>query len=904
MIAILIPALCLCLGIYAAQNPNVQSVGYGLSTHLIPRQPAQKSSQLTIGPEAQIDRVIVKLVSGARGRLSGGEIYSLGGKDLKEFNNIITNHSRGAVKRLTAKSPEEVERRTFLLENSVGRQLADINNYFSVAVSSAAEAENLINHLNRLPEVEIAYAEPRPAFAIDIDPPTPHFDSLQLYLRPAPEGIDADYSRTVTGGDGSGVRIVDVEGNWKFDHEDLETAADGLIAGDLIDDQNWRNHGTAVIGIMIGGDNGYGVTGIVPNAEIGMVSIGGLGTTEAILLAVDSMEAGDILLMGLHAPGPQYDFQPRDDQMGYVCMEYWQANFDAFQLAWAKGIIVVEAAGNGFEDLDDPIYENLFDTTYRNSHAIMVGAGAPPSGNYGIDRAKMDFSNYGERLNLQGYGQEVVTTGYGFLFTGAGDERQYYTSVFNGTSAAAPMVAGAVAALQGIYQVRYNDALLDADRVRDVLRATGSPQEPSAWMNIGPRPNLKAADSALAPPPNLSLDPAYFDTTVDVGTQISIHFDMNNLAADITFEYSINALDSLAKDPIGDWLQVVNPTGVVSPLSFETIEVILDASVIEDRSQIYKGLIEISYGEQGGPLDLEAVVPVFVTVPCYDTTYIVITSSDPGGPEFDWIDITSIGVEIPPHAWYNDLVSEEIMDDGTAGPFFMAFDFPFYDSIHHNLFIGANGGISFTDTNVNVQGYHDAVPIPNPPFATFVAPFWCDLNLDTASGGHGTVYYYRNTPDSFIIAFHDVAPYVFPSDSTITFEVILTRNGNIKFQYLSVGDSGIQDSAVIGVSEFDCRADPHVLEGNPVENIVDDSMAVLFDYAYIIWEMSGDANGDGDANVGDAVFMINWIFNGGLAPWSMQEADANCDGDPNVGDVVYIINYVFSSGPEPCWYEL
>lgn len=61
----------------------------------------------------------------------------------------------------------------------------------------------------------------------------------------------------------------------------------------------------------------------------------------------------------------------------------------------------------------------------------------------------------------------------------------------------------------------------------------------------------------------------------------------------------------------------------------------------------------------------------------------------------------------------------------------------------------------------------------------------------------------------------------------------------------------------------------------------------------------GDANGDGQINIADAVFLINFIFNAGAAPEPLESGDANCDGNPNVGDAVYLINYVFSGGPEP-----
>ena len=61
----------------------------------------------------------------------------------------------------------------------------------------------------------------------------------------------------------------------------------------------------------------------------------------------------------------------------------------------------------------------------------------------------------------------------------------------------------------------------------------------------------------------------------------------------------------------------------------------------------------------------------------------------------------------------------------------------------------------------------------------------------------------------------------------------------------------------------------------------------------------GDANGDGSVNVGDAVFLINYVFKSGPAPDPLCTGDANGDDSINVGDAVYLINYVFKSGPPP-----
>ena len=62
----------------------------------------------------------------------------------------------------------------------------------------------------------------------------------------------------------------------------------------------------------------------------------------------------------------------------------------------------------------------------------------------------------------------------------------------------------------------------------------------------------------------------------------------------------------------------------------------------------------------------------------------------------------------------------------------------------------------------------------------------------------------------------------------------------------------------------------------------------------------GDANGDGIANIADAIYMINGVFKCGPTPDPIESGDANCDGTYNVGDAVYMIYYVFRDGAPPC----
>ena len=67
-------------------------------------------------------------------------------------------------------------------------------------------------------------------------------------------------------------------------------------------------------------------------------------------------------------------------------------------------------------------------------------------------------------------------------------------------------------------------------------------------------------------------------------------------------------------------------------------------------------------------------------------------------------------------------------------------------------------------------------------------------------------------------------------------------------------------------------------------------------YPFIV----GDANGDRIIDVGDVVYLINYLFKNGPVPNPLQAGDATCDGNVDVGDVVYLINYLFKGGFPPC----
>lgn len=399
---------------------------------------------------------------------------------------------------------------------------AEFLNYFAVR-GIGNELEALADRLRGDDAVEAAYVKPPaeppiapPVVLADIaarrleDAPavTPNFEARQGYLDDAPQGVNARWAWTQPGGRGAGVRIVDVEGAWRFTHEDLLANQGGVIGNAASQDIGWRNHGTAVAGEISGDVNPFGITGIAADAAIRAVSVFDAGSAAAIRTAADALTAGDIILLELHRPGPRYNFQNRSDQAGYIAIEWWPDDWAAIRYAIGRGVIVVGAAGNGAENLDAPLYDTRpadFPASWSNpfrggavdSGAILVGAGAPPPGFHGRDhgpaRSRLAFSNYGSRVDAQGWGLEVTSTGYGDLQGGA-DEDYWYTDTFSGTSSASPIVVGSVASYQGLAAAAAGPETPAEVRAR--LRATGSPQVDApgrpATQRIGNLPDIKA----------------------------------------------------------------------------------------------------------------------------------------------------------------------------------------------------------------------------------------------------------------------------------------------------------------------------------------------------------------------------------------------------------------------------
>ncbi len=305
----------------------------------------------------------------------------------------------------------------------------------------------------------------------DILPQTANFVGRQKYRGPNP-GMNINHA-WLHGGRGDGVRISNCEYAFDFSHEDLAGLGIKRFGTPHSKANQYKDHGTAMMGILAAGENGYGITGLVPNAQVQFFTEypqSGWDRPATISKAIDRSRAGDVILLEMQT----HDFEPA---------EVSASVFQLTRMATKAGIIVVAAGGNGSLNLDGPQY-----AFYRNrgdSGAIVVGGGTPDK------RHIYAFSgNVGRRLNLQGWAQGVVSTGRGDLAKVGGDTRQSYTKIANGTSSASALVAGAVASLQSVVLKKYRYRM-SPKQIRDLMVATGTPQ--GAGVRIGKHPDLAAA---------------------------------------------------------------------------------------------------------------------------------------------------------------------------------------------------------------------------------------------------------------------------------------------------------------------------------------------------------------------------------------------------------------------------
>lgn len=469
---------------------------------------AKRAAGVPVAEHESRSLLHLKFVEGSGARLRNGRLVGAAGLDLAAVEKILGAGSVGTVERMFRRDEQALAERSRLAAERSGRQQADLNLWYLVRLKPGVDTVEVLDGLNALPFVETAYPAP-----LAPPPPAPDFQDDQGYRKPANDGINADYARGVRGGTGANVRVLDIEYSWNQNHEDLSkirASNNPRVNNGTPYEPFDPEHGTAIVGVLSGDNNqtgtSGGVLGLVPDSRIHLTNVSRTDPNPpfnvwdmagALDVAIDALWAGDVILIEQVAWG--YPECLPYFENGLVPVEFVKAYHDLIVAATSLGIIVVETAGNNARNFDLACFDQW--RGWGDSGAIMVGAGeAPGCTEPGRERARLINegsweSNYGSRVDLQGWGECIVTAGwYGDLTPGA-DPNGYYSAMFGGTSGAGAIVAGAAASLYSV--AKHRGLTPSPGEVRTILRNTATAQQRPDLGLIGGLPNLQQAINTL-----------------------------------------------------------------------------------------------------------------------------------------------------------------------------------------------------------------------------------------------------------------------------------------------------------------------------------------------------------------------------------------------------------------------
>ncbi|TKK30007.1 hypothetical protein PspCFBP13528_16895 [Pseudomonas sp. CFBP13528] len=356
------------------------------------------------------------------------------------------------------------------------------------------QAQQLASRIRQDPHVEMAEFEPivdgmqgdnGSPVALDNDKDIPDYTGRQYYLqgeRPvAPYrigGVNAVQAWQTLGGKGQGMRVISTElDHWSYEHVDLPPPYTELY--DPINPAPVGAHDSASAGVIASRENAFGTTGLVPHAQLGYLQWGVARLAEMAARLQD----GDVMQLGVHYLYADDAFAP--DVCTSNCYMPLEAN-DLVRdtiayLTEEKGVHVVLAAANGNIDLDHPYFRGRYNRNIFDSGSIFAGA---VNSNTGL---RSYFSQYGSRVDLFSWGDSVTTTTWN-----RANPTSAYTHAYSGTSSANPIIAGAVASLQGVARAQ-KLGNISPKELRHILVATGHPPSDGNRTTIGVQPDLGAA---------------------------------------------------------------------------------------------------------------------------------------------------------------------------------------------------------------------------------------------------------------------------------------------------------------------------------------------------------------------------------------------------------------------------
>jgi len=164
--------------------------------------------------------------------------------------------------------------------------------------------------------------------------------------------------------------------------------------------------------------------------------------------------------------------------------------------------------------------------------------------------------------------------------------------------------------------------------------------------------------------------------------------------------------------------------------------------------------------------------------------YVAKDSNEPGGPSFQWIDISTIGTQVT-----------GLGDDNIVGPFDIGFPFHYYWYDVNSFYVGSNGYLRFSGGG---QLSHPFASIPNPLPPNNVV---CFYTADFDPSSSGTVYYWTNYSDTLIVSFVNVPAWSTggPTGSH-SFQVVLSMaDTSITFNYGAQVGGFYDNAGMVGI---------------------------------------------------------------------------------------------------------
>ncbi|MFJ5745384.1 putative mucin/carbohydrate-binding domain-containing protein [Bacillus cereus] len=466
------------------QNDSIHNKVYAESYNVTYKERDSQEERLIVKFKNQID---LPYEDGIEKRIKNGDYDNNLKKLFSENTELTLNRLFSSV------NPIEIQKLSVQSKSVANESANNLLNYYIVQAPNNIEIELLLKKFETSPLVEEAYIQEKQILTppeiqlpnLSVNPyDDPRFKN-QGYLEAAPKGINASHAWSIKGGDGKDTTFVDMEYGWLLNHEDLVNKNIKLMSGQNISQH--RAHGTSVLGIVSSEDNQIGNIGIAPKANVKVISQirdnGIYNTADAILSAVHNLQAGDILLLEAQASYDGYGDK-------YLPVEVHPDIFDAIRVGADKGIIIIEAGANGSNDLDNfkdrngKKILNRNSPDFKDSGAIMVGAGSST-----VPHKRLWFSNYGSRLDVYGWGENVDTTSA----NPSQNTTNLYTSTFSGTSSASPIIAGAATSIQGIAKEHRGSPYTPAE-LRNILSNpnTGTKSQDPWNDRIGVLPDLKS----------------------------------------------------------------------------------------------------------------------------------------------------------------------------------------------------------------------------------------------------------------------------------------------------------------------------------------------------------------------------------------------------------------------------